>query len=147
MKSYQARAERILLEGEARLVLRSGNVEPPLAGPGKGSLVDVSRSGAAVVIAPIRFGKLHLVYSPQADASQMLYLEVGKVISLPIRPVWFHRQEKNGIAAYRVGVAFVTPPNEKQWGQLLARKARRRSWLWGRLFAKRSSGAGLGGRR
>ena len=145
MKTTTSREKRSPFHSQACLVLRDGKLGSPIAGPGRGSLVNISTTGAAVEIAPIRFGKLHLVYSPQADTSQVLYLEIGK-ISLPTRPIWFHRVQKGGVAAYRVGVEFVTPPDALLWRQLAPRVARKRSWFWDRFFPKRNPGAGKGGR-
>lgn len=144
MKTNTPRQKRSPSHSEASLVLRDGKQGNPLAGPGRGSLVNISASGAAIEVAPIRFGKLHLVYSPQADKSQVLYLEIGK-ISLPTRPVWFHRLEKGGAPAYRVGVEFVNPPDAQLWGQLSPRVERKRFWTWDRFFPKRRSAPGKGG--
>lgn len=146
MKTNTSREKRSLFHSEACLVLRDAILGSPLAGPGRGSLVNISATGAAVEIAPIRFGKLHLVYSPQEDSSQVLYLEIGK-ISLPTRPVWFHRVEKSGVASYRVGVEFITPPDGQLWRQLLPGGESKRSWFWDRFFPSRNpAGTGKGGR-
>ncbi len=108
------RNERYDSDVSVRLSLKEVKDGPIVAGPSAGRFSDISVSGAAVLVNPIRFGKYHLVDTALENPSQLLVLDLNE-FSIPCRPVWYHldtTSKGKGLEQYKVGVEFMREPSE-----------------------------------
>ena len=108
------RKERYDSGVSVRLTLKEVKDGPVIAGPSAGRFSNISVSGAAVLVTPIRFGQYHLVDTPLDNPSQLLELDLNE-FSIPCRPVWYHldtTSKGKGHEQYKVGVEFMRQPSE-----------------------------------
>ncbi len=113
----------------------SGNT---VAGPLSGRIIDISTTGACLLMTQVMSRSYHIFHSTREDDS--LFLEL--VISLPpditdlilsARPVWMNLYHQDEIRAFKMGVEFMANPEGKQIKQLmsaLARQQKKRAAWW-----------------
>lgn len=99
------------------------------AGPFSGRIVDISTTGACLLMSQIMHSGYHIFYSTKDDDSLFLQLTVNlppdiKHFTLSARPVWMNVYQQDQIRAFKMGVEFLVNPEGEQMKKLMAAIAR-----------------------
>ncbi len=109
-----------------------------MAGPFSSRIIDISATGACLLISQVMLNGYHVFHSTREDDSLFLQLTFNlppDIIDLSIaaRPVWMNLYRQDEIRAFKMGVEFMTNPDGKQMKQLLnalTKKQKKRAAWW-----------------
>lgn len=99
------------------LVLYNSENDSILTGPAPSLLLDISYYGACLLMKKVFFPPHHLFYAPRDNENHILCLEKKRNASerdiiVPVKPVWMRLDEENSAGYFRMGVEFMTDPED-----------------------------------
>lgn len=100
-----------------------------MAGPFSGRIINISATGACLLMTQVMINSYHIFHSTREDNSLFLQLTINlppdmTYFNIPARPVWMNLFHQDEIRAFTMGVEFLTNPEGQQMKQLLAAMAR-----------------------
>jgi len=109
-----------------------------MAGPFSSRIIDISTTGACLLMTQVMLDGYHIFHSTREDDSLFLQLTFNLPpditdVNIAARPVWMDLFRQDEIRAFKMGVEFMTNPEGKQMKQLmtaLARKQKKRAAWW-----------------
>ena len=121
-----------------RVTAKDGVSGKIMAGPLSGRIIDVSTSGACLLMTQIMSNSYHIFHSTRENDSLSLQLQINlspDIIDCTIsaRPIWLNLFRQDEIRAFKMGVEFLTNPEGKQIKQLMtamARQQKKRANWW-----------------
>jgi len=109
-----------------------------LAGPFSGRIIDISITGACLLMTQVLSNKYHVFYSTKEKESFFLQLVINlppdiNDLNIPAQPVWMNLYQQDEVRAYKMGVEFMANPEGERIKQLmaaLARQQKKRAEWW-----------------
>jgi hypothetical protein len=109
-----------------------------IAGPLSGRIIDISATGACLLMTQVMSRSFHIFHSTREDDSLFLQLVINLPpditgLNIPARPIWMNLYRQDKIRAFKMGVEFMANPEGKQIKQLmsaLARQQKNRAAWW-----------------
>jgi hypothetical protein len=100
-----------------KIVLYNSENDTILAGPTPAFVHDLSYYGAGLLLKKVFFPPHHLFYSPRDNTGQILCIEKKRNgserdIIVPVNPVWMRLDEGDTPGYFRMGVEFMTDPED-----------------------------------
>ncbi len=109
-----------------------------LAGPFSGRIIDISITGACLLMTQVLSNKYHVYHSTKEKDSFSLQLVINlppdiNDLNIPAQPVWMNPYQQDEVRAYKMGVEFMANPEGERIKQLmaaLARQQKQRAEWW-----------------
>ncbi len=109
-----------------------------LAGPFSGRIIDISITGACLLMTQVFCDKFHVFHSTRENDALFLELVIDlppdiSDLTIPARPVWISLYQQKEIKAFKMGVEFMKNPEGqriKQFMESLARQQKKRAQWW-----------------
>ncbi|RUM35428.1 MAG: hypothetical protein DSY50_04745 [Desulfobulbus sp.] len=109
-----------------------------LAGPFSGRIIDISITGACLLMTQVLSNQYHVFYSTRESESLFLQLEINlppdiKDLAIPAQPIWMNLYQQDEVRAYKMGVEFMANPEGERIKQLmtaLAKQQKKRAAWW-----------------
>ncbi len=100
-----------------------------VAGPFSSRIIDISNTGACLLMTQIMCDSYHVFHSTREDDSYYLQLKINLPpdlagFSLSARPIWMNFFHQDQIHAYKMGVEFLVNPEGEKIKKLMAAMAR-----------------------
>ncbi len=121
-----------------RVTAKNGVSGKTVAGPLSGRIIDISTTGACLLMTQVMSSSYHIFHSTREDDSFFLELLINLPpditdLALAARPIWMNLYHQDEIRAFKMGVEFLANPEGKQVKQLmsaLARQQKKRAAWW-----------------
>jgi c-di-GMP-binding flagellar brake protein YcgR len=131
MISELRRAKRIADYLPIGVTAVNGVTGQTMAGPFSGRIIDISCTGACLLMTQVMIEAYHVFHSTREDDSLFLQLTVNLPpditnFSISARPVWMNLFRQDEIRAFKMGVEFLTNPEGQQMKQLMQAMAKHR---------------------
>ena len=128
-----------------RVTARDGVTGKVVAGPLSGRIIDISTTGACLLMTQIMSNSYHIFNSTRENDSLALQLQINlppDIVDCTIaaRPIWMNLFHQDEIRAFKMGVEFLTNPEGKQIKQLMmamARQQKKRAGWWSSQTSRR----------
>ena len=132
------KAKRIIDYLPIGLTAQHGVSGETVAGPFSSRIIDISTTGACLLMTQVMIDSYHIFHSTREDDSLFLQLSITLPpdimdFNIAARPVWMDLFRQDEIRAFKMGVEFMTNPEGKQMKQLmaaLARQQKKRAAWW-----------------
>ncbi len=129
-----------------RVSARDGVNGKIVAGPLSGRIIDISTTGACLLMTQIMSNSYHIFHSTRENDSLSLQLQINlppDIVDCTIsaRPIWMNLFRQDEIRAFKMGVEFLTNPEGKQIKQLMlamARQQKKRADWWASQTMRRA---------
>jgi len=132
------KAKRVIDYLPIGLTAQHGVSGETMAGPFSSRIIDVSTTGACLLMTQVMIDGYHVFHTTREDDSLFLQLTFNLPpdimdFNIAARPVWMDLFRQNEIRAFKMGVEFMTNPEGQQMKQLmaaLARQQKKRAAWW-----------------
>ena len=146
MISELRQAKRITDYLPIGVTAKNGKTGTMIAGPFSGRIINISSTGACLLMSQVMINNYHVFHSTCEDDSFFLNLNIHlppeiSHFNIPSRPVWLNLFFQDEIRAFTMGVEFMTNPDGQQMKQLLksmARQQKKRGRWWSLHLPKRT---------
>ena len=131
-------AKRLVDYLPIRLTAQHGVSGKTVAGPFSSRIIDISTTGACLLVTQVMIGSYHIFHSTRENDSLFLQLTFNLPpdimnFNIAARPVWMDVFRQDEIRAFKMGVEFMTNPDGQQMKQLmsaLSRQQKKRAAWW-----------------
>ena len=138
MISELRRAKRIVDYLPIGITAVNGVSGENIAGPFSGRIIDISHTGACLLMTQVMIDKFHVFHSTREDDSLFLQLKIDlppeiKDFTISARPGWMNLFRQDEIRAFKMGVEFLSNPEGRQMKELMkamARQQKKRAEWW-----------------
>ena len=116
---------------------RHGSTGKTMAGPFSSRIINISATGACLLISQVMSDRYHIFYSTREDDSLILELTINLPpdifdFKIPARPVWMNLYRQEEIRAFKMGVEFLTNREGRRINKLMEamseQQEKRASW-------------------
>jgi hypothetical protein len=109
-----------------------------LAGPFSGRIIDISDTGACLLMTQVLCNKYHVFHTTRENEKYFVQLVIdlppdSHDLIIPAQPIWISLYQQHEIRAFKMGVHFMANPEGQRIKQLmasLARQQKKRAAWW-----------------
>jgi len=138
MISELRRAKRVVDYLPIGVTAQNGRSGETMAGPFSSRIIDISTTGACLLMTQVMIANYHVFHSTREDDSLFLLLTINLPpdildFTIAARPVWMNLFRQDEIRAFKMGVEFMTNPEGQQMKRLMAalgRQQKKRAAWW-----------------